>query len=113
MTGFDTRPRLSPDADTDRATLALPAVTNQLSCPGCARRFTPVRTTQRHCWPACRVVALRKRRASLAAMGGVKRQEAQPQAEEQVQAEKQAQRTHIGAVLASAPAPVAAQAPDP
>ena len=40
---------------------ALPGV-NCRQCPGCLGWFDPVRATQVHCKPSCRVLALRRRR---------------------------------------------------
>jgi hypothetical protein len=49
--------------DTDRPTQALPGVNEGPICEGCGRPFRPVRTTQRHCRPSCRVLACRRRKA--------------------------------------------------
>ena len=50
------------DLEPDRASGALPCVTNGICCPGCGRRFTPTHWRQKHCRPSCRVLALRARR---------------------------------------------------
>jgi hypothetical protein len=55
-------PAPGPGSSTDPAGQALPGVTEGLLCQGCGQRFTPTRTTQRHCRPAGRVAALRRRR---------------------------------------------------
>lgn len=44
----------------ERTPQALQGVT--VACSGCGRLFVPVRSTQRHCRPSCRVLALRRRR---------------------------------------------------
>jgi hypothetical protein len=41
---------------------ALPCVAGDLRCPGCDRPFQPGHWRQTHCRPACRVLALRRRR---------------------------------------------------
>jgi hypothetical protein len=51
-----------PSFGIDLRLQALPGVTRV--CPGCGGAFTPTRTTQAHCRPSCRVLALRKRRES-------------------------------------------------
>jgi hypothetical protein len=47
----------------DRTRQALPGVNCHSFCEGCGQPFTPLRTTQRHCKPSCRVLAHRRRRA--------------------------------------------------
>lgn len=49
--------------EDDRSPQALRNATAGRSCDGCGRPFVPKRTMQRHCRPACRVRALRQRRA--------------------------------------------------
>jgi uncharacterized OB-fold protein len=45
---------------TDRRVAALAGV--KARCPGCGVMFVPVRATQRHCRPSCRVAAFEQRR---------------------------------------------------
>jgi hypothetical protein len=88
----------------DRQAQALQGVNEGPRCPGCGMAFTPIRTTQKHCRPSCRVMALRRRRESV---------NAPPP--KRARAQAQAQHPHIGAVQAITPAPgiAPAQAPGP
>jgi hypothetical protein len=48
---------------SDRPCQALPSVNRGVFCKGCEQPFTPVRATQQHCKPSCRVLACRRRKA--------------------------------------------------
>jgi hypothetical protein len=50
----------------DRGRQALPGVNRPSLCKGCGQPFTPLRATQRHCKPSCRVLACRRRKADRA-----------------------------------------------
>ena len=54
-------PGSQPLQGAELASRAAPGVTAGPLCPGCGRTFRPTRSTQRHCYPGCRVAAFRKR----------------------------------------------------
>ena len=50
--------------ESNRPAKALQSANAGRVCPGCGSTFRPVRRDQRYCRASCRVLALRKRRAS-------------------------------------------------
>ena len=53
--------RSRPQPTLDRSPQALQGVNRRVFCKGCHQSFTPVRATQQHCKPSCRVLAYRRR----------------------------------------------------
>ena len=46
----------------DRPPQAVQGVNRRVFCKGCQQPFMPVRATQQHCKPSCRVLAYRRRK---------------------------------------------------